>query len=349
MVLLTTTIGSFPKPDFVMIRDWVHPNVDYSLTFDSYQADLYKNRTVETSIARATYRAVKAQVEEGINIPTDGEQGREHYIFYHLRHLTGVDFSNLQSRTVRGVDEWEKRVPTILQTIQPKNQFLRYDYFLAQEFAGDHPVKITVPGPMTIADTVVDEHYGNEMELNIALAKAINTEIRDLAEAGCRYIQIDEPLFARFPDKALTYGIENLDRCFDGVPKNVNRIVHLCCGYPRELDDPNPPKADPASYSLLAEALDASSINAVSLEDAHRHFDLKLLEKFGNTSIIFGSVAIANSKVEPMEEIRERLENALGHIDADRLIVGPDCGLGMLPEETAKQKLENLVKAANSF
>ncbi len=349
MVLLTTTIGSFPKPDFVMIRDWVHPNVDYCLTFDSYQADLYKNRTVETSIARATYRAVKAQVEEGINIPTDGEQGREHYIFYHLRHLTGVDFSNLQSRTIRGVDEWEKRVPTILQTIQPKNQFLRYDYFLAQEFAGDHPVKITVPGPMTIADTVVDEHYGNEMELNIALAKAINTEIRDLAEAGCRYIQIDEPLFARFPDKALTYGIENLDRCFDGVPKNVNRIVHLCCGYPRELDDPNPPKADPASYSLLAEALDASSINAVSLEDAHRHFDLKLLEKFGNTSIIFGSVAIANSKVEPMEEIRERLENALGHIDADRLIVGPDCGLGMLPEETAKQKLENLVKAANSF
>jgi 5-methyltetrahydropteroyltriglutamate--homocysteine methyltransferase len=133
---------------------------------------------------------------------------------------------------------------------------------------------------MTIADTVVDEHYGNERQLNKALAEAINTEIADLAKAGCQWIQVDEPLFARHPDKALDYGIENLERCFYGMPREVNRVVHLCCGYPRKLDDPNPAKADPSSYFKLASALDESSVDAVSIEDAHRHNDLSLLECF---------------------------------------------------------------------
>ncbi len=349
MALLTTTIGSYPKADFVMVRDWVHPQSDHKPTYDAQIADLrhFQDKQISTSVFLGTIDAVRSQVAAGIDVPTDGEQGREHYIFYHLRHLKGVDYARLQNRPVRGVEEWLKEVPTIVAKIEPQGHFLRYDWQLAQKIAGDdHPVKITLPGPMTIADTVVDEHYGGESALNRALAEALNAEVRDLAEAGCRWIQIDEPLFARFPDKALAWGIENLERCFAGLPDAVNRVVHLCCGYPRRLDDPDPPKADPRAYFELAEALDRAPIDAVSIEDAHRHNDLALLERFTRTKVILGVVAIAVTRVEAVDEIAARLAAALEHIDPQRLIVAPDCGLGMLDDATAQEKLRHLVAAA---
>ena len=352
MGLLTTTIGSYPKPDFVIVRDWVHPKSDYKPTYDAHIADkrYFEDKKVSTSVFLGTIEAVRRQLEAGIDVPTDGEQGREHYIFYHLRHLKGVDYSRLQNRKVRGVEEWFSEVPTISGRIEARDRFLRYDWQIAQSIAGgDSPVKITLPGPMTIADTVVDEYYGNEEELNRDLAEALNVEIRDLADAGCRWIQVDEPLFARYPDKALAYGIENLERCFSNVPDEVNRVVHLCCGYPRELDDPNPPKADPFSYFRIADALDEASVDAVSIEDAHRHNDLALLERFRNSTVIFGAVAIAETRVEAVDEIRDRLIAALDHIDSERLIIAPDCGLGMLDRDTADEKLRNLVEAVRTI
>ncbi len=345
MKLLTTTIGSYPKPDFLIIRDWVHPKSGYQPMYDAHQEAYYKNRALEVSLARATYKAVCAQIDAGIDIPTDGEQGREHYIFYHLRHLQGVDFNKLQIKKIRGLEEWKKKVPTISSKILPEDRFLRYDWQLAQEFAEDHSIKITIPGPMTIADTVVDEYYGDERKLNSDLAEAINIEINDLAKAGCKWIQVDEPLFARFPDKALEYGMENIERCFTGVPKEVNKVVHLCCGYPRELDDPNPPKANLSAYFKLADALNQAHVDAVSIEDAHRYNDLSLLEHFNNTKVILGVVAIARTRVESVKEIQDRINEALKHIDANRLIIAPDCGLGMLPANIAHAKLKNLVKA----
>ncbi|MEE9287090.1 MAG: cobalamin-independent methionine synthase II family protein [Gammaproteobacteria bacterium] len=351
MALLTTTIGSYPKPDFVKVRDWVHPKSEYKPTYDAYAADkrYFQDKEISTSIFLGTIDAVRAQVEIGIDVPTDGEQGREHYIFYQLRHLKGVDFNRLQSRALRNVEEWCKDVPTISGKIEPQDPFLRYDWQIAQKIANhNNPVKITLPGPMTIADTVVDEYYGDEPKLNKALAEALNAEIRDLVDAGCKWIQVDEPLFARFPGKALDYGIENLERCFFSVPYEVNRVVHLCCGYPRELDDPDPLKADQNSYFKLAGALDEATVDTVSIEDAHRHNDLTLLERFRNTRIILGVVAIAKTRIEAVDEIRDRLTTALHHIDPERLIVGPDCGLGMLDKDTAHEKLGNLVEAART-
>jgi 5-methyltetrahydropteroyltriglutamate--homocysteine methyltransferase len=170
-----------------------------------------------------------------------------------------------------------------------------------------------------------------------------------LAEAGCKYIQIDEPLFARKPSEALDYGFDNLERAFHGCPDHVVRTVHMCCGYPDKLDHPNYPKADPDAYLQIADAVEDSSIDAVSFEDAHRHNDLALLEKFKTTTVIFGAVAIAKSKVETVEEIRERLSEALQHIDSERLVAAPDCGLGLLGRELAVAKLRNLCEAAKSL
>jgi 5-methyltetrahydropteroyltriglutamate--homocysteine methyltransferase len=199
---------------------------------------------------------------------------------------------------------------------------------------------------MTIGDTTADDYYESLEKRGAALADAINGDVLALAEAGCRHIQIDEPVFARYPEEALAFGFENLERAFSGCPESVTRTVHMCCGYPGSLDDADYPKANHDVYFALADAIEASSINAISLEDAHRYNDLSLLERFQTTSVIFGAVAIADSRLETVEEIRARLQDALLHIDADRLIAAPDCGLGFLGWDLAFEKLSNLCQAA---
>ena len=185
--------------------------------------------------------------------------------------------------------------------------------------------------------------------LGKAIAEALNQEVLSLATAGCRHIQIDEPLFARYPERALEYGVENLERAFHGCPDGVMRTVHMYCGYPDRIDREDYPKAPQESYLQIADAMEASSVMAISLEDAHRHNDLKLLERYKTTTIILGVVTIASSRVESVEEIRERLKAALEHIDAERLIAAPDCGLGILGRDLALQKLRNLSEASHSL
>jgi 5-methyltetrahydropteroyltriglutamate--homocysteine methyltransferase len=352
MTILTTCIGAYPKPDYVPIRDWFQ--VDLGLTETSGEVTRHANRLqgiadpeVESLYCKATGAAVADQVGCGVDIPTDGEQRRENYIHYHCRHLTGFDFEDLTKRTLRD-DAYTAELPTIRGKIEPRGEhFLDRDFEVAQGFT-DRPVKITVPGPTTIMDTCANVHYSDDRALAFDLADALNFEIRALAAAGCRYIQVDEPLFARNIDRALDYGVECLDRCFDGVPNHVTRVMHMCCGYPGHLDDAEYHKADPSSYFRLARAVDASTVNQISIEDAHRYNDLSLLESFRNSTVIFGSVAIADSKLEPAEQIAARLTAALNHIDRDRLIVAPDCGLAMLGRDLAMKKLTAMCEAARS-
>ena len=341
--ILTTTIGSFPKPQQVSVGDGFER--PFSPRFDSLASH---DRDLETQFALATRAAVMAKIDAGIDVLTDGEMRREHYIFYHLRHLSGVDFEHMQVREIRQ-GAWESEVPTISDQVRPGGRFLPYDYELAQSYSSQ-PIKITVPGPMTIADTVVDEHYGDQRRLNRALADVINVEIRALAQAGCRHIQVDEPMFARKTVEALAFGIEDLERCFAGVPTDVQRIVHLCCGYPRHLDQPDEDvfKADPAAYFELAEALDQAAVHAISIEDAHRPLDLRLLELFERSTVILGMIAIAKTRIESVGEVRTRLVEALAHIDRHRIVAGPDCGLAMLDFTTATTKLTNLAAAARA-
>ena len=350
MALLTTTIGAYPKPDFVPIPDWFraeagpdtrHPTQGYLEAIAAMGAE------AEELFARGVRQVVEDQAGAGIDIPTDGEVRRENYIHYHCRHIEGIDFDTLTPKDVRG-GAYTAELPSVTGPVRAGAPFLGADFKLAQGFT-ERPVKITMPGPMTITDTTVDLHYGDEAKLGADLAAAINAEIRSLAEAGCRWIQVDEPVLARKPEAALAYGVDNLDRCFHGLPEGVHRVMHMCCGYPDRLDRDDYPKADPDSYSRLAEAVDGSCIDAVSIEDAHRHNDLTLLERFANTTVILGVVAVAKSRVEPVEEIRARLAAALDHIDGSRLIAAPDCGLGLLGRERAVEKLNNLCLAARGM
>ncbi len=348
MAIETTCIGAYPKPSYLRVGNWSESSDD---TGDEQEARAFsyvaENSDDAELLDRATREAVQDQVSCGVDVPTDGEQRRENYIHYHCRHLEGFDFAKLTTKVHRN-GAAVADLPTITGKIVPRGEnFLDNDYKMAQSCT-DRPVKITVPGPVTIIDTTADAHYRDERQLAFDLADALNFEIRALADAGCRHIQVDEPLFVRNIDNALDYGIECLERCFDGVSDTVQRTMHMCCGYPGHLDDADYLKADADGYARLAKALDASCIDRVSIEDAHRHNDLDLLELFSATTIIFGSIAIASSRVETVEEIAVRLTSALEHIDRDRLVAAPDCGLMMLDRDLAMSKLSVLCEAAQS-
>ena len=349
--LITTTIGAFPKPKYVPIRDWFDAAKDAggmntSETTYQYSKDIEKNKDAhEDLFIRAAQEVLGIQIRAGISIPTDGEVRRENYIHYHCRHLGGFDFNNLEHRVLRD-GAYETDLPAIRGTILHSGKNYSAHDYVASQGVSSRPVKFTLPGPLTIMDTTADCFYNDRPKLNAALAKTINKEVLALVEAGCRHIQIDEPLFARSVKDALDFGMEGLERCFYGVPKSVTRIVHMCCGYPDHLDDTDYKKADPSSYYELSKAIDQAAFDQISIEDKHCCNNLNLLEQFENKTVIFGSLAIASSALETVEEVVERLSAALNHIDRDRLVVAPDCGLGLLPAQLAEDKLRVMCQAA---
>lgn len=344
--LATTTLGSFPKPPYLPIRDWFDASRESTGMNDaSVTRDFAVRSEDEPLFERAAKEVLDVQIRAGIDIPTDGEVRRENYIHYHCRHLRGFDFETLEMRVLRD-GAYRTELPAIRGSIaHPNPGYSVHDWTVAQRHS-DRPVKATLPGPLTIMDTSADCHYDNRTVLNLALAETVNAEARALADAGCKYIQVDEPLFARQVDDALSFGMEGLERCFHGLPDDVTRVVHMCCGYPERLDDEDYKKADPDSYAQLAASIDTAAFDQISIEDAHCCNDLTLLEEFSAKTIILGAVAVARSRVETVEEIADRISAALDHIDRERLVIAPDCGLGLLTRELAEKKLSAMCRAA---
>lgn len=347
MALRTTTVGSYPKPGYVPTPDWFRTGMDAAAPTVAYDRFLeHAPADLDEIHDRATAEVVSAQVVAGIDIPSDGEIRRENYIHYQCRNFSGIDFGRLTRRALRR-GTWVAAVPTIVGPIRSGPPRLAADYRVAQAVT-DRPVKMSLPGPLTILDSTADAHYGDEAAAGADLARALNVEVRTLAEAGCTWIQVDEPAFARRPGAALAHGVADLERCFAGVPDDVTTVVHVCCGYPKGLDLPDVDKADPGAYFQLAPALAASSVDAVSIEDAHRRNDLSLFDAWSHKTIILGAVDIATSIREDIAEIAARLAAVAERVGPDRLIAAPDCGLGMLSADLAQAKLRCLAAAARS-
>ena len=347
MALPTTCIGVYPKPACLPKFDWfqTEPGTDAAYSTAHYEGALAgMGADAESLFARAAREVIADQADAGVDVVTDGEVRRENYVHYHCRHLQGVDFANLVEQDARG-GGFRTLLPCIRDAVAAGEPFLPHDWRVAQSLS-DRPVKTTIPGPLTIGDTVADAYYYDARARGEALASAINREVLALAAAGCRHIQIDEPVFARRVPDALAFGLEHLERCFHGAPAGVVRTLHICCGYPGRLDNEDYPKAPVSAYGDLAEAIDRSSVDAVSIEDAHRPNDLALLERFRSTTVILGVVAIARSRVETVEEIRDRLRAAQAYIDPARLAAAPDCGLGLLSRDQARAKLAAMCAAA---
>ena len=349
--MLTTVIGAYPKPSFLQLPDWFNaeggtdtlkPTVDYD------DAIKKMGKETESIFLKAAKEVIDDQIECGIDIITDGEVRRENYIHYHCRHITGVDFNTLTEKIAR-TGNYKCWLPTIVAKVEAQDSFLVHDWKVSQQLSSK-PVKITIPGPMTIADTIANTYYKSDDKMGFDLAEVINVEIKRLQKAGCKYIQVDEPLFARKPQQAIDFGIDNLAKCFEGLENTeIEKITHICCGYPDKLDVINYPKAPLDSYKKIAKALDASLIDTVSIEDAHRYNDLELLRNFTKTKVIFGLIKIASSQIETKEEIENRVLEALNYIDKKQLIAAPDCGLGHLPRQLAIEKLKIMVDVAKKF
>jgi 5-methyltetrahydropteroyltriglutamate--homocysteine methyltransferase len=330
MTIATTTMGTYPKPDYVPTpAQFKTRGLSQSRATAAYNKYLQTHsEEVQTIYDRASRAVIREQVMLGIDVPADGEIRRENPVDYICRRLVGVD--------------WTANGPTVTGPIGPTAHFLPRDWRIAQEAAMGQPVKISVPGPLTIAGAVADFFYGDEKSLSAALSEALNTEIRALTNAGCVHIQIDEPGFIHQPEKALNFGFENLERCFHAVPKEVIRTVNLCGSLPGAADDEAGQPVNPTVYFDMVDAVEYASIQAVAIADN----SLPLLEKFAKTTVIWGVVDAARTRIEPVDEIAVRLQTALEHIDAPRLMAAPNGGLHLLDYRVATAKLKNMVTAA---
>ncbi|EDO48725.1 predicted protein [Nematostella vectensis] len=335
MPLTTTVIGSFPKPKYLQTPDWFRTQ-NYIKDYNSYAAQDIAER--EALVEKATSEAITLQCSIGVDIVTDGEMRRENYVHYFCRHLDGIDFENLTTKSSRG-GAWVADLPTITSDIRLKGHGWMASEWKAAQAMTERPVKATLPGPMTIINSIADDFYHDDEKLGSLLAGLLNQEILALAAAGCKYIQVDAPVLVRFPDAALHHGIEHLSKCFSGVPDDVTRCIHICCGYPLYLDQQDYIKADPDAYLKIASKLDSSGFDHISIEDAHRHNDLELFHKFKQSKVVLGVLKIASSQIETVQQVKQRLEEVLTVLPADRLIVAPDCGLGFLSEKQALEKL----------
>jgi len=352
MSLITTVVGSFPKPSYVPIVDWFDASRKKKGMNTSEVTRLYtdykkkQNHSHEKLFVKAAAEIIDLQIKAGITIPTDGEVRRENYIHYHCRFLNGFDFDNLEFRVWRD-GAYKSLLPAIRNKVSHSGNIYSVHDFKSSQKVSPVPLKFTLPGPLTIMDTAVDCCYFDRPKLNKDIADTVNKEILALVEAGCTYIQVDEPLFARQVNDALSFGMEGLDRCFHKVPKNITKIVHMCCGYPDYVDDINYKKANPENYFILADHIDKLSIDQVSIEDAHCCNDLKLLDHFENSTVILGLIAIAKSQIEKVDEVEDRIKKALNHIEKKRLVIAPDCGLGLLNSKLAEAKLKVMCEAVS--
>ena len=332
----TTVVGSLPKPAWLyQQRPLAGPGTDHhgSGADWNFEGDLLAQAQDD-----ATRLAIYVQESAGIDIISDGEQRRKSYLTYIANRLTGFDYETLAEKWIRD----GRRLAQVGRCIGPVGwpgplavEDLR---FLKAETGS--PVKMTLPGPMTVVDSTFDAYYGNERDFALAVAAAINSEARELDKLGPAVIQIDEPVFSRYPEKVAEWGIEALDRCVDGL--KAATAVHVCYSYAM----PGVPRPIKPSYPVILAELEKSAIGQLALEFEAPGLDPALLALCPSKTVLFGCVDNANDTVESPEHISGRLLQAARYHDPERLQAAPDCGLVPLSQELARAKLNALASGA---
>ncbi len=330
-LLPTTVVGSYPQPDWLIDRAKLGSKVPRIRMPEIWRVAPDKLAEAQDE---ATRLAVRDMEQAGIDIVTDGEMRRESYSNRFATALDGIDIDNpativnrvgKQSLVPRIVGPIRRRAPVEVSDVE----FLRR--------VTTKPIKITLPGPFTMAQQVQDEHYRDEEALALAYAAAANDEIRDLKAAGADIVQIDEPWLEARPEAARRYGVAAIDRALEGVGGTT--VVHLCFGYAAAVRD------KPGSYRFLAELAD-SRATQISIEAAQPKLDLGVLRELGDKEIMLGVLDLGTSEVETAEIVAARIEAGLAHVAAQRLVVAPDCGMKYLPRDVAVAKLRGLCAGA---
>jgi 5-methyltetrahydropteroyltriglutamate--homocysteine methyltransferase len=283
----------------------------------------------------ATVVAIRDMERAGVDIISDGEIRRESYSNRFATALDGVDLDNPGVAVDR--TGHENPVPRVVGPIRRTRPVeVRDVEFLRANT--DRPIKITLPGPFTMAQQAQNDHYADEESLALAYAVAVNEEARDLKAAGADVVQIDEPYLQARPEQARRYGVAAIDRALEGIEGDT--ALHICFGYGHVVRD------KPAGYSFLEE-LNGCAARQISVETAQSGLDLSTLRLLPDKTIILGVIDLSdNAPVETPEVVAARIRAALAHVPAERLVVAPDCGMKYLPRAVAFAKLEAMVAGA---
>jgi 5-methyltetrahydropteroyltriglutamate--homocysteine methyltransferase len=324
--LTTTSVGSFPRPN------WLAHTQRNQLTY-RLEGDALKE-----AMDDAMALVIREQEDLGLDVLTDGEMRRTTFIFHIAGQWEGVDTKNVVTKNIYRNREANRLVPRITGKIARRVPAAVDDLHAAKSHTS-RPIKMAVPGPMTVIDSSSNEFYQDEEEFAFDVATAINGELRDLQAAGCAVLQIDEPAMTRYHDKVRAHGAKALDRCLDGI--TVPTIVHLCYGYPG-----GGALQHQYQYEGVLPLLMQTRVSGFHVEFGRSSFDPQVLKICGDRIVMFGCVDPGDSPAPTVAEVERRIGQVLNHLDPRQVWLAPDCGLMTISRALAHEKLRVMVEAA---
>jgi 5-methyltetrahydropteroyltriglutamate--homocysteine methyltransferase len=330
-LLPTSTAGSLPKPSWLAQPEKLWS--PWKLQDDELSEG--KRDALRLSLAD--------QQKAGIDIVSDGEQTRQHFVTTFVEHLEGVDFERRE--TVRIRNRYDASVPTVVGAVsRPKPVFVEDAKFLREQTK--QPIKWALPGPMTMIDTLYDAHYKSREKLAWEFANILNEEAKELAAAGVDIIQFDEPAFNVFFDEVNDWGVAALERAIEGL--ECETAVHICYGYgiKANTDWKGTLGSEWRQYEESFPKLQKSSIDLISLECHNSHVPMDLIDLIRGKKVMVGAIDVASNTIETPEEVAATLRRALRFVDPDKLYPCTNCGMAPLSRKIATGKLQALSAGA---
>jgi 5-methyltetrahydropteroyltriglutamate--homocysteine methyltransferase len=324
--IATTTVGSFPRPTWLATTE--RSRVNFRL----------EGTALKEAQDDATALSMITQERIGLDLLSDGEQRRTGFINHILAAFEGIDLEHEVVKQIYRRREMPRPVPRVVGKIRRQRPAIVEDLRFAKAQT-TKPIKMDVPGPMTVVDSTLDEFYKDESAMAMDVAEALNEELRDLQAAGCDVLEIDEPAMTRYHEKVFAYGAKALDRCLDGI--QVPTIVHLCYGYPGGAGTQHQ-----YEYPELLQELMKTRIGGFGVEFARSNYDPAVLAICRGRVIMFGCVDPGDSPVPPLAQVVARVRNALKYIEPKNLWLAPDCGLMTITRNLANSKARLLVEVA---
>ncbi len=328
----TTIAGSLPKPEWLAEPEklWAPWRLE--------------GEALERGKRDAALVWLKEQENAGIDTVTNGEQFREHFVHGFLHYVDGIDWHKMTKMGIRD-NRYIVDVPTLTSTVSRKGSVHGEEVKFTRAYT-DRRLKFTLPGPMTICDTIADAHYGKRADMAMAFAELLNQEARELDALGVDLIQFDEPAFNVFMDDVKEWGIAALHRAIEGL--SCRTAVHICYGYGIEenLKWKETLGSEWRQYEEIFPALNESRIDQISLECANSKVPLSLLGLLKDKELMVGAIDVASLEVETPEKVADTIKQATRHVDAERIFPCTNCGMAPLPRAVAVGKLRALGKGA---
>jgi len=328
----TAIAGSLPKPGWLAEQQRLWPAWKLS------------GEELASAKSDATLLWIKAQEDAGLTIIGDGEQSRQHFVHGFLESVEGIDFEHKVKMGIRD-NRYDAMVPQVVAALRLKGRVHATEARLTRAHT-QRRVKFTLPGPMTIVDTVADRHYGDRREMAMAFAELLNQEALALQADGVDIIQFDEPAFNVYMQDAAEWGVAALERAAQGL--TCKTAVHICYGYgiKANLDWKNTLGGEWRQYERVFPALARSSIDQVSLECFHSHVPIELMALLEGKDVMVGVIDVASDEVESPQDVAQTIGKALQYVPKARLIACTNCGMAPMRREIALRKLDALVQGA---